>query len=194
MSLLPSIHHEFSPVFRLLEEYDRATHHLTKGNFGSLKTFNPKFDVKETPQAYEVSGEIAGIEQKDINIEWADSNTLTVSGRSEHRSERGSRPQDPKEAKGEELHQPSVEDETNTSKSESTTVATKAKNEVAKPEPETKYWVTERSIGEFSRNFSFPTRVDQDNVKASLKNGVLSITVPKTTNSPSKKIAIESSE
>ncbi|KAJ2980252.1 hypothetical protein NQ176_g2752 [Zarea fungicola] len=42
-----------------------------------------------------------------------------------------------------------------------------------------KYWLSERSIGEFERSFSFPTRVDQDTVTASFQDGILSITVPK---------------
>ncbi|KAK5275878.1 hypothetical protein LTR16_012041, partial [Cryomyces antarcticus] len=54
-----------------------------------------------------------------------------------------------------------------------------------------RYWVSERSTGEFYRSFQFPTRVDQDGVKASLKNGVLSITVPKARAPTTRKIQIE---
>jgi len=46
-------------------------------------------------------------------------------------------------------------------------------------QPESRYWVSERSVGSFQRVFQFPTRVDHDNVKASLKDGLLSITIPK---------------
>lgn len=46
--------------------------------------------------------------------------------------------------------------------------------------PEGSWWCMERSMGDFRRSFSFPTPVDRENVDASLKNGVLSITVPKT--------------
>jgi len=48
------------------------------------------------------------------------------------------------------------------------------------PTTKEKFWVSERSVGEFARSFHFPTKVDQDAVKASMKNGILSITVPKT--------------
>ncbi|KAL4913622.1 HSP20-like chaperone [Aspergillus aurantiobrunneus] len=41
------------------------------------------------------------------------------------------------------------------------------------------WWCTERSTGDFRRSFSFPTPVDRDHADASLKNGILSITVPK---------------
>lgn len=41
------------------------------------------------------------------------------------------------------------------------------------------WWCMERSTGDFRRSFSFPSPVDQDHVDATLKNGVLSINVPK---------------
>jgi len=41
------------------------------------------------------------------------------------------------------------------------------------------YWVSERIVGEFSRAFRFPGRVNQDGVKASLKDGILTVDVPK---------------
>ncbi len=50
--------------------------------------------------------------------------------------------------------------------------------------------MSERSVGEFSRSFSFPVRVDQDAVKASMKNGILSILVPKAKKHESRKIDI----
>ena len=54
-----------------------------------------------------------------------------------------------------------------------------------------KYWVSERSVGEFHRSFSFPGRVDTDGVKASLKNGILHVMVPKSVHKESKRIQIE---
>ncbi|KAL9118111.1 MAG: hypothetical protein Q9187_005348, partial [Circinaria calcarea] len=70
-------------------------------------------------------------------------------------------------------------------------VAKSSKNAKKSEEPAFKYWVTERSVGEFHRSFSFPTRVDQDNVKASLKNGILSVIVPKMSAPTSRRIEIE---
>lgn len=46
-------------------------------------------------------------------------------------------------------------------------------------ESKAKYWVHERATGRFERGFRFPSLVDRDNVKANLKDGVLSIVVPK---------------
>lgn len=42
-----------------------------------------------------------------------------------------------------------------------------------------KYWISERRTGQFERRFKFVGQLDQDAVKASLKDGVLSIVVPK---------------
>lgn len=55
-----------------------------------------------------------------------------------------------------------------------------------------KYWVRERPVGEFQRTFSFPGKVDRDGVKASLKEGVLRVFVPKEVRkeAESKKIKI----
>ncbi|KAI4285936.1 MAG: hypothetical protein L6R38_000301 [Xanthoria sp. 2 TBL-2021] len=72
-----------------------------------------------------------------------------------------------------------------------TPAVTNATEVAAAPEePESQYWVSERSVGEFRRTFSFPGKVDQEAVKASLKNGILSVVVPKAARQQ-RKIAIE---
>lgn len=197
---------EFSPLFRLLDDYDRATRTAFPGTVfpasvaSSLRSFQPKFDVKELKDAYELHGELPGIDQKDISIEWTDGNTLTISGRTEHRSERGQPPagfiEGEQSEQSDKYQKPSVEDEAGSSedakKDETAVTQTSQNKDVAKQSADTpKYWVTERSVGEFHRTFSFPTRVDQDNVKASLKDGILSITVPKAQAPKPRKINIE---
>lgn len=52
------------------------------------------------------------------------------------------------------------------------------KNEQEK-DSKPKYWIHERPMGRFERGFRFPSLVDRDNVKANLKDGILSIVVPK---------------
>ncbi|KAK0643984.1 HSP20-like chaperone [Cercophora newfieldiana] len=56
--------------------------------------------------------------------------------------------------------------------------------------PKEKVWLYERSIGQFSRTFTFPSRVEHENVSATLENGVLSITVPKAPRHQLRRIAI----
>lgn len=79
----------------------------------------------------------------------------------------------------------------------STEVAKSGKNEGAvekhKEQPGFRYWVSERSVGEFQRTFNFPGKVDRDAVKASLKNGILTVVVPKLKKeAESRKIVIGS--
>jgi len=203
MSLFPRFTQEFAPIFRLFDEYDRQAFRDVDRQFtNSIRSFTPKFDVKETKEAYELHGELPGVDQKNINIEWTDNNTLTISGKHEHVREEGQRPtavEDGEEQKKlesnakDEKHQPTVEDESAESTNKDTQVAKQSEqHEVAKKEePKQKYWVSERSVGSFHRSFAFPARVDQDAVKASLKNGILSIVVPKATAPQSRKVNIE---
>lgn len=73
----------------------------------------------------------------------------------------------------------------------------KEQNELKKEQKEQKedtndkYWVSERSVGDFMRTFRFPTGVDQEKVKASMKDGILSIVVPKVEKAKGHKIPIE---
>ena len=54
------------------------------------------------------------------------------------------------------------------------------------------YHRIERSYGSFYRAVTLPSQVDEDQVKATFKNGVLTITLPKKEGAKGKKIAIES--
>lgn len=55
------------------------------------------------------------------------------------------------------------------------------------------FFATERSFGNFSRTFSLPEGVDPNGVVAELKNGVLTLTVPKVPEIQPKKINIQAS-
>ncbi|OOQ84548.1 30 kDa heat shock protein [Penicillium brasilianum] len=156
---------DFAPLFRLLDDYDvhRASRETTS------RTFNPRFDVRESEDSYHLDGELPGIAQKDINIEFTDSHTLVVKGRTER-----------------EYH--STEPQEGASNDDTTVAKTSDQTE---SKPSHRFWASERTVGEFQRTFTFPGRINQDNVKASLKNGILSIVIPKTTASTTKKITIE---
>ncbi|EKG18584.1 Heat shock protein Hsp20 [Macrophomina phaseolina MS6] len=179
--MFPRFTHEASPLFRLLDEYDRTARTSPfSATAQGVRSFTPKFDVIEKKEAYELHGELPGLKQENIDIAWTDSNTLTVSGRVEHRAERGEGSQGFVEGEEHGYQKPSIEDEQG-QKAESSTGHT----------DQPKYWVTERAIGEFHRSFSFPGRVDQDNVKASLKDGILTIIVPKAQAPKARRINIE---
>ena len=146
---------EWGSLFRLLDDYND---HLTTRGGLTTGSFTPRFDVRETKEAYHLDGELPGIAQKDVDIEFTDPHTIVVKG----------------STKREHTIKP-AEDQ--------------AESETA---PAHKYWATERSFGQFSRTFTFPVRVDQDAVKASLKNGILNVTIPKAAAPTAKRITIES--
>ena len=193
------------------------------------RSFTPRFDVRELGGSYELKGEIPGIEQKDLEIEFVDERTLVIRGRtasetsdSNVKAEAAAEKEEATAAaegdnvseKSANYQKPSVEEDgyvdaaaetsaegaktpssagtvaANEQSASSTTVESKkAEAEVA--EPNYKYWVSERSVGEFERRFSFPGRVDQEAVKASLKNGILSVVVPKIVAREARRIVIE---
>jgi len=175
--------HEMQPFFKL---FDDTFSELQKIQDTAQRSFTPKFDVKEAKDKYVLEGELPGIEQKDVTIEFADESTLTIKGRTEHYREEGQKPSAQQQGQGQQGAEQKQQQE-----SSSTEVATTGSKEVGKHEPQHTYWVSERSVGEFARSFAFPTRVDHENVKASLKNGILSVVVPKLQKAPaSRKIEI----
>lgn len=198
----------FHPLFKLLDDFDQYQQGgKAVGNQrqrGPTKTWNPKFDVKEVEDSYELHGEFPGVAQKDIEIEFTDDHTISIKGRTERTYQAGTPHAgliqgqstsgtitEAGESDQHNGHKAYVEDE-NTGDKETSTEVTKKQPEqaVKSPEPAAKYWVSERSVGEFSRSFSFPVRVDQDAVKASMNNGILSIVVPKAKKQASRKITI----
>jgi len=177
----------FHPLFRFLDDFDH--YNQTSSNTKSprrshnLRTFSPKFDVKETADSYELHGELPGIEQKDVEIEFTDAQTLVIHGHTERSYTKGNPPTgmsiEGKKSgaiteQGESEHQPLVEDEDeakkheNGERSQNTSVATQSKKETEN-QPQDVFWVSERSIGDFSRSFNFPSNVDSDAVTASMK-------------------------
>ena len=53
------------------------------------------------------------------------------------------------------------------------------------------YYRVERSYGSFRRSFSLPSNADVDNIKASSRDGVLSVHIPKREDEVKKKVEIE---
>jgi len=52
------------------------------------------------------------------------------------------------------------------------------------------YYCQERSYGSFSRSFTLPIGADLEHIKAELKNGVLTVEVPKIAEAQPRKIAL----
>jgi len=166
------------------------------GGFSS--SFSPSFDVRETEEAYHLEGETPGLTQENIEIEFTDPQTLLIKGRMERKSSSGSPPTEAAanstDSSTETSEQPASTTESNADGAATASPPTPAESTADAPvkaDHDGHYWVTERSYGEFSRTFGFPSKVDQDVVKATLKDGILSIVVPKSATPAAKRILIE---
>lgn len=203
----------FGSLFRLLDDFDNYNRHQPghRHHRNHVPTFQPKFDVREAENAYELHGELAGMNKQDVHIEFTDPQTMLVRGRIERSYTAGTPPagaiegnetRDAIEAgeetptKSQSPFQATVEDAEGDSTAHPTPATTDTEVEVRekeqpkKPADPAKYWVSERSIGEFARSFNFPTLIQQDGVTACLKDGVLNITVPKAKKHEARRIAI----
>ncbi|TGY88247.1 Hsp20/alpha crystallin family protein [Marinicauda algicola] len=140
------------PFLSLRREMDRMFDDFVRGwplseSVSSTGFMSPRVDVVETEKGLEITAELPGIEEKDIQLDLAD-DVLTL--------------------KAERSHQREESDESR------------------------RYHVVERSQGTFMRQFVIPFEADADKVKASFKNGVLDITVPRSASArkPIKRIKV----
>ncbi|KAI9172112.1 30 kDa heat shock protein [Paramyrothecium foliicola] len=196
----------FTPLFRLLDDFDNYSRQSDGGARRSgLPHWQPKFDVRETAEAYELHGEIPGVNKNDVHIEFTEPQVMVVRGKSERVYTSGTPPAgnlensssqgaiaDSDETKN--SHKATVEDEnvadqTQIQARDKTSEVVK-QTEQKQPADKAKYWISERSVGEFARTFNFPTRVDQDAVTANFKDGILNISVPKAKKHESRRIAV----
>ncbi len=226
----------FTPLFRLLDDFDSysrqcqspsSTNNTNKSSqckkqqqqhfrkSTAVSHWQPKFDVRETADTYELHGELPGLNKNDVSIEFTEPQTLVVRGKVERTYSAGTSPYEAPapapapvqeaEAEPAATHKATVVDEDDVSiqeengfevvsESNNTAPATPeteaAATVAAAPADKSKYWLSERSIGEFARSFSFPARVDQDAVSAGFQDGILSISVPKAKKHETIRIAI----
>jgi HSP20 family protein len=93
----------------------------------------PAVDVADTATNYEITAELPGLDEKNIEVKFSDG-TLTIRG----------------EKKDE------------------------------KEEKKKDYYLSERHYGSFQRSFTVPDWVDPEKIEAAFKDGVLTVTLPKT--------------
>ncbi len=94
---------------------------------------SPAADVTENEKGYEITAELPGLDESNVDVKFADG-TLTIKGEKKEEKE----------------------------------------------EKKKDYYVSERRFGSFQRNFRVPNGVDADKIEASFKNGVLTVTMPKS--------------
>jgi HSP20 family molecular chaperone IbpA len=190
----------FSPLFQLLNDYEAQPEYKLHNEYQPVqcpkmqtaRSFAPAFDVRELDEGYYLDGELPGVDQSNVEIEFSDPHTLVIKGHTDRdynndANATPSRSASPAGSAG--WHQATVEDDDEGSVSSASTADTAASEPADKAQPH--FWAKERSIGDFQRNFSFTARVDQDSVRASLKNGILSVFVPKEAVPLPKKIRIQ---
>ncbi|WP_286134544.1 Hsp20/alpha crystallin family protein [Methylobacterium sp. Leaf123] len=93
----------------------------------------PAADIVGKPTCYEITVELPGMDEKNIEVKVADG-TLTIRGERRHERE----------------------------------------------EPGEGYYLAERRFGAFERAFRLPQGVDAGRIEAVLRNGVLTLTLPKS--------------
>ncbi|KAM5341424.1 hypothetical protein ACJ41O_014455 [Fusarium nematophilum] len=161
--------------------------------------WQPKFDIRETGEAYELHGELPGINKEDVHIEFTEPQTMLIRGKAERTYTAGTPPAGLVEGAtmsgaitegAEESKKPTEEEYESVSHETGTEATEKEKPKAKTPVDKAKYWLSERSVGEFSRSFNFPTRVDQEAVTANFKDGILNIVAPKAKKHESRRIAI----
>lgn len=181
----------FTPLFRLLDDFDsynrqgdRTLHTRGRDRSSGLAFWQPKFDISESRDGYELHGDLPGMKKDDIHIEFPEPQTVVVRG---------------KLVRTQTVTSPdrTVEDVSDNIKSITGDGAAAADSNVQQQQLQAtdkleypKYWLRERQFGEFSRTFNFPSAVDQDNISAGFKDGVLSMSVPKAKKPQARRIAI----
>ncbi|OGM40864.1 heat shock protein [Aspergillus bombycis] len=196
MAFLPNISGDFAPLFHLLDDYDVHRACRPKRRTTPVRSFTPRFDVYEINNNYHLNGELPGVNQASLDIEFTDPHTLVIKGCVERNySDSTSNTNEQAEflidASSAKSLQPTVEDEDEEASDAASAKSSKQVTVQEQTKSHYKYWIAERPVGKFHRAFTFPIRVDQNTVKATLKDGILSVIVPKEAAPTLKKIRVE---
>ncbi|CAI6090162.1 unnamed protein product [Clonostachys chloroleuca] len=212
----------FTPLFRVVnnDRYSRCggAYHFYRP---APRPWNPRFNVRETEDAYTLTGELPGLNKDHVTVEFPEPQKIVIRGKVERDQDAASQPTT-QEERGEpsasssataattqaasedssstHSYQATVEDDDETEDfevvekaSEKTTqdgpqrqLETEAEQqhqqqEHSAEEPQRR---CRRGVREFTRTFTFPAHVDADFVTADLKDGLLSVVVPKAKPEP----------
>jgi len=73
-------HTELAPLFQLFEN---TLESLVSPPKPQQKSYSPRFDARETEDAYEIRGDLPDIESQDLHVEFSDAQTLVIRGGSD---------------------------------------------------------------------------------------------------------------
>jgi HSP20 family molecular chaperone IbpA len=186
----------FSSLFKMLDDFERYSNQdgqltgVRGTDAAGIPTgiMAPKFDVAEHDKTYHLQGELPGVPPENVVLEFTDPQTLVVRGKAERSHTEGDPSLAPKRVGGG-AEQGKIEGKKGGQQQgeKNGDKETESKGGASKP----KYWLSERSYGEFSRVFNFPSSVDQDKVEAKFENGVLNVIVPKVERKGTRRIEIK---
>jgi len=136
----------------------------------------PDADIRETQKAYYLDIELPGVGDKNsIGIAWMSPHLLVVEGLIGRAAVEGEEDTDNSGGQA---------DEGQASDDRGLRKRLKGPQEAAQPKSESQPWhdvvtLSERRIGSYSRQFTFACDVDNKALRAKLRDGLLSIVVPK---------------
>lgn len=142
--------------------------------FSGKRVFAPKVDVTESEKSYTIEMELPGRDEKSVDIQ-IEKGVLTISSKSEENSGSGVPDGKAENVKAED------------GKAEKPEKSSEDENR----KEDRKYLVRERKVFEFSRSFSLPEDVDEENASASFRNGILSVILPRKEKPLPKKISVK---
>ncbi|KAK1760201.1 HSP20-like chaperone [Echria macrotheca] len=190
----------FTTLFRLLDDFNSYSREVqteqdasssARGRHHHRRGPRPRFDIRETKDAYELYGEMPGVDRKDIHIELTGENVLSVRGSVE-------RPYEiplpaTKKKGGEEEKEGGKGKEGDEGKGkEGGGGGDKEKEKEKSGGGEgVRFLQRERFVGDFERDFAFPGPLSELDIEASLENGILKVVAPKQQVTRSRKIEVK---
>ncbi|KAK0738049.1 HSP20-like chaperone, partial [Schizothecium vesticola] len=126
----------------------------------------PRFDIRETRDAYELYGEMPGTDRKDVHVELTGQNTLMIWEHVDRGYDApvGGRQEGQGKKKGKKGEEENKKEEGGGGR---------------RGDEAFRFLTRERFVGDFEREFAFPGPLQEFDIEASLENGVLKVTVPK---------------
>lgn len=155
----------FASLSHLLEDFENYLRHVG----GHNPRWQPKFDLFETLDAYELYGELPGMTGEKVSVEFAESQTLLVHGTAGR------------------AHTANID---NAALKHDVDLGAEARKGETSQGGGRRCWLRERNTGEFSRSFHFPSQIDQEAVKADLKDGILTIILPKCAKKEARRVPV----
>jgi len=197
----------FTTLFRLLDDFNAYSNEVQSEEVSQTsrptgrhrRGPRPRFDIRETQDAYELYGELPGVGRKDVHVELTQENVLLIRG---HMERPYDKPLAPKPASKEEsTKQEKKCEDCVCPEGQSCDDCVKMKcechegkkcdkcgmdkcvqhleNEGGDPNATVRYLRRERFVGEFAREFAFPGPLHEFDIYASLENGILKVVAPK---------------